>query len=244
MAEKSKRPAQPLFVPMDEIPGYKEAVAEERKNRLLAWFEVSQTICGFEVMPMTLERFNALQLCKNNVLYGESSRPDDLAQFLLVMSPEFERRELRGWFFRTRFFIKCKLTFTYSKIKKGETDAQWLRKNRKKIARLNAIRRKILQNAYQWFQDAPAGGGAGKSYYNGALGSCGLLAKHFGWDESTILKMPLARVFQYAKFCREQDSLGVAIQTKTKYRNPLFNPSDAVTAEFCFNYGRKNISNQ
>lgn len=238
---EKRPPLQPFFVPLNEIPGLKEAVAAERKNRLLAWFDVSQTVCGFEIMPLTARGYLALQISNSPFLRFAVPTAQELADFLWITSPEYETR---GPDTAKLFRKRCENVFEPSMLKPlWWSKAKWARTESSKLERAGKLIEEIYKIIAQAFQDSPVGVGDGKSYYNGIVSLVGMVARNYGWTEERILEIPLARLFQYARECQESDSLNLAIRTKTKYRNPLSNPSDSVTAKFCEELGRKSLEN-
>ena len=54
---------------LDSIPGYKEAVANERNNRRGSFLALPEKVCGFELMPMTVRQFDTLRLLKNPLVF-------------------------------------------------------------------------------------------------------------------------------------------------------------------------------
>jgi hypothetical protein len=249
VAAPFKRPTAPFkphrVIPLDEVPGLKEAVLKERKNRLLAFFEVSQTVCGFEVMPLTLWRLGLLELHNSPFLSYRVPTPQELMDFLWVMSPEFERRKWwsRAWL-RFVFIRRCRATWEPSLRKRWwERKSAWKKSELKKLENASQITEAICKITSQVFQDSPRGGGSGgKSYYHGLIALTSLLASRYSWNERDILSLPVARAFQYARECQERDAIDVALHMQTKYRNPLSNPSDDVTARFCIEEGKKSLN--
>jgi hypothetical protein len=86
--DKTKQPAR--IIPIEEIPGYVEATQKEKRRRLLSFFDDGFTVCGFKVLPLTLQRCLVLELAGSPFLIqGAVVTDKDLENFLWAMSPEF-----------------------------------------------------------------------------------------------------------------------------------------------------------
>ena len=58
-----------------EIPGYREAVARERLARDASFMPVTETVAGFELVPMTLRQYLILSLMRSPLLTGDTPGP-------------------------------------------------------------------------------------------------------------------------------------------------------------------------
>ncbi len=220
----------PELVTIDQIPGYKEAIAKESRTRLLAWFECSKSVCGFEIAPLTLRRYNLLQLYESPLLKDVAPSAAELAQFLLIMHPRFfEMGAVSKWF----FLRKCGKVFSPTPKPFWKTTARHEKSEAKKLANAANIVEASIMEIRDALYDSGKSGGGSKSFYNSVVSVCALLARNYGWTEGEILNIPLSRVFQYSRECKEKFSLDAALISGTKFSNPLSNPSERVVMDYC-----------
>ena len=73
------------------IPGLREARAEERLNRALAFAGLTRTVCGVELVPLTPRHRLALQLVQNAFACGPATLPlaGDVFAFLWLLSASY-----------------------------------------------------------------------------------------------------------------------------------------------------------
>ncbi len=181
-----------------DFPGYEEAVERERRNRDGAFLEMTETVSGFELLPLTIERWLMLRFAKNALLYGDVPTPEQLGQFLWVCSPKFNAKgKGRAW-----FLFCCSMAF----------------RNLRRVQEIVIAARAYIEDT---FQDRPRGSstdGHQIVYFSDPAFLCYAVASRTGWGEDHILrKMPLKRVFEYMR---------VAQWSETD--TPLHNPSNEV----------------
>jgi hypothetical protein len=73
-----------------EIPGYAEAVLEEKTIRDAAFFGLTENVAGFELKALTLRNYLTLQFIGSPLLTNGTPSPVQLAQFLWVNSVAFK----------------------------------------------------------------------------------------------------------------------------------------------------------
>lgn len=166
-----------------DYPGYEEAVDRECLIRNAAFLDITETVAGFELVPLTIERWIILRIAKNALLYGDVPTPESLAQFLWVCSPRFNAMgKGRAW-----FLFCCSRKF----------------KNLLRVQAIIAACRRYIEDT---FQDRPMGSsveGHQIAYFSDAAFLCYAVASRTGWHEEYILrKMPLKRVFEYPRIAR------------------------------------------
>src|SRR5206468_3380665 len=88
-----------------DIPGYKEAVAAERLAREVSFLPITESVAGFELVPMTLRQFLILSLMKSPLLTGGTPGPGDLLDFLWLLNPNYNPK---GGFHKRRTVRKLR----------------------------------------------------------------------------------------------------------------------------------------
>jgi hypothetical protein len=155
------------------------AVRRETETREAAFIRAPLLICGIPVNQLTGEHLVILEAIRSPFVIGGHADAADVALFLWILSPDFQPRECRT----KRSFIKgCR-----------------------RVNYLNAVSeiRSMVDDA---FQDSPCGGGvSGPSFTSWLASIVDILASQYGWDEDTILRMPLARVFQYLRCIKQRN---------------------------------------
>lgn len=245
-AGAKRPPFRPIkLLPTQELnnaPGYKEAVITERRNRLLAFADVSQTICGgFELLPLTLERYNVLRIAESPLLRFQIPKPSELATFLWAMSGAYRFRLVP--FVRRLFYAKCRREFLPAYRKVWQSKEVWNFNEAEKVKRTAQIVGAIFSTFAQVFQDAPKlrskGDDDTKSFYDMSVSIVGTIARNYGWTEREVLRKPVARLLQYRRECLENDHYVAALHAGKKFTSPLDNPSDAIKMKCALEFGRK-----
>src|SRR5438045_2376978 len=72
-----------------DIPGFAEAVIKERLVRDAAFLGITESLGPFEVVPITLRRWIILRLVRNPLVTSGTPTPDDLVNFLWLLSTAF-----------------------------------------------------------------------------------------------------------------------------------------------------------
>lgn len=187
---------------LDEVPGYVDAVARENFLRRESFFGLTENIACFEVSQITLERILVLQIADNPFLCGGEIKPEAVAQFLWIMSPQYRPDSP---FRRSMFLRRCR-KFVLPRpplFKTRRTIARWKLRCEKSV--IEFAKAELAINAFleEQFIDRPHYGAPGtKSYYCDIIGLCADFGREYGWTESVTLKIPIRRIFQYIKEIR------------------------------------------
>ncbi|MDB6026301.1 MAG: hypothetical protein JWM68_2524 [Verrucomicrobiales bacterium] len=158
----------------DEIPGFREAANEEQFIRSAAFLPVTESICGIEVLPLTLAHFTMLEIARNPFVVGGNPVPEDIASFLWAVSPRYKpNAPFRRWWFVADL---------------RDLDAE------KVTAGIEAY----MEDA---FLDSPGGGKSDDALPTSSYAASlvDIIASEYCWSRSDILKMPFKEVFQYIK---------------------------------------------
>lgn len=219
-----------------DMPGFAEAVLEERLARDLAFLELPETVAGYELRPLRLIDYLALQRDRSPLLLDadrnvRAPTAAELATFLWFMSIEhgdYEpgaavdvagRREfLRG----CRAFQPPGLPLLRTRRAMGRWTARWDRALNR-MGEVLVAARAYVSRALQDRPAAKAGAAFTPSYYSEGVFWCALLARQYGWSEGAVLRLPVRRLFQYLNEIKEQSG---------SKRAGLVNPSARVAAAF------------
>ena len=185
-----------------EIDGFAEAVYQERLVRDSAFLRLSETVCGFELRPMTLRDYAVLRMAGNPLLGDALPAPEELAQFLWILSVSYSKSRLRRILFSIRVNKAC------------ATPLQ--------AARLIDSCREYRQEA---MQDAPALAGCkgySPSYYSDCAYWCGILGREYGYSMDEVLDIPLKILFQLPGEMKDHHNS----------KSPRCNPSDRILADY------------
>lgn len=184
---------------LNEIAGYSEAVAQETFLRNAAFVPVKESVCGIECDPLTVGHLATLQSIGSPFVCGGVPKWQDVLAFFCVVSPHSGKP---GSFKRWRLLLRCRrLPFVVTS-------------DPPKFPAVEAI----SEFCGEAFQDAPGGrnGKPMRSYYSLAAALVGMIAREYHWSESSILALPLKKIWQYR-----------AEIVSSKGEAPiLFNPSD------------------
>lgn len=211
-----------------DIPGYSEALVRERKAREEVFWDLETDICGFKVLPLTLERFQMLRRRGNAFITGQFPSVEDITQFFFIMSPDFCKASYSLRFRLWRFVRRCVTTFTPPNkplLKTQMRMALWERKVAARIQDQAVAIDSIKAFIDDAFQDAPDGESDGKSYYAGWVGISGELARNGIGIEQTR-QMPLGEIFQRLKEIQRNECLENGVKPT------LNNPSDKILAQW------------
>src|SRR5438046_741906 len=91
-----------------DIPGYAVAVLKEQFSRDVAFLELNESVAGFELVPLTLRHYLILRSTRNPILWGDLPTPNQLFNFLWLLSPEYNGPQTRA---RKRFQRRCRKIF-------------------------------------------------------------------------------------------------------------------------------------
>lgn len=210
------------------IPGLAEAQEQEQLIRDAAFLVETETICGFELRPLTLRDLLALRVAKSPFLIGGTPSPQQIADFIWRLSENFNPRDK---FAQRRVQEQCE-KFIPPKppyLKTPKAIRKWKIKTQL-VIHLNV--QFILQaNSFvmESLRDLPAASnsGAGQSpLFSIAAALCGDFGREYGWSPDTVLDMPIKRITQ---FIREIQCRRLGDKARTHLFNPL---SDGVKRDF------------
>jgi hypothetical protein len=190
------------------IPGYQAALEREALVRDASFLPVTETVAGFECVPMTLRHFITLRMMRSPFLFGTTPSPEDIAAFLWLLSPAYKP----GTSLRTRWNRRRLIVKTAAKLSTATGAAKLV----------HAIR-DYVEDSLQDMQ--PIGEPVGcvhVAHFSDAAAMCASFGREFGWAEEAILQMPMKRLLQYTKEMR----------TAHGGKTPLCNPSDRVRSEW------------
>ncbi len=156
-----------------------EAEAIERRVREHAYLDITSTVCGVELLPLSLRHCVMLIAIGSPFLCGKR-HPDaqDVINFLWLLSPQWRTEQIRH-------DRKQRIRFAR---KVGAFDAD--------KARLEINH--FIETA---FLDSPPQASSSRHVPKTSFVSSYVhtLAAHYGWSERHILEMPLACIFQYLR---------------------------------------------
>jgi hypothetical protein len=208
----------PLFDPYAEIKGYAEFVRQQEFERDAAFLRVRETICGYEVDPLTTRHLLWLYTIESPFLVDKKIRADEgalhVAAFMRVVTPGFNPLSKLN---RRLFFWKYRRYFRGQKINVGQA----VEEIREYI--VGALRDK-----------PPAGDGSSESYWSMAASIVHSLSGHYGWTMDEALDVPVKCAFQLMKIQRLEAS------AKAGVKIPLFNPSDELKSRWLEEQATKN----
>lgn len=200
-----------LFDPA-KVPGYLDAVEREKLVRNVSFLPITLFVEGFELCQMTLNHWLLLYIARSPMVFGGIPRPDQAAQFLWVMNPDYNP-EGRG---KRALLRRCRKVF------RNPSKAQRL------VAEINRYMHETMLDL-----DRSSGAADETSYFADPCYLVGMLCFHFGWSEDAVMRMPLARIFQYKK----------VIKLLTASSIPLGNPSERLISDWLNNPDNKGRAN-
>jgi hypothetical protein len=183
----------------EQIPGWKEAVEQERFQRDAVFLGLIESIGPFEVLPLSLRHLLTLRLIRSPFLItGAPDDAKDIFRFLWVVWPD---QSAKG---RKKLMHACR-QFTIP----------WWgpRAQARVMGRVQLITGQVRKYLADSLADWPPSGKGGDSYYSSAVAFCSVIAREYRWTEAVTLDMPLKKLFQYLAEIREF------------YGKPLLNPS-------------------
>ena len=165
----------PIVDWLKEVPGYREAIESESRQRDIAWLNLTETINGVEVLPFTPNHFLILSriIPGSPFICGGQPCETDVPIFLWVVSPQFiAGNSWRARVRRHRFVSRCrKLDF---------------------FKTCDAIA-KYIDSA---FMEGSGGDDRSKSYFSCIASLVDSLASEYGWSEEQIRATSFKRLFQ------------------------------------------------
>lgn len=159
---------------VDQIPGYREAVAAEERRRLLAFVAVNEDLCGLQVKPMTLGHIITLSAIRNAFVEGMEPRISDVLQVLTILHPHYETDRKKARKEAIKAILKTG----------GMVAAQ----------QIQGFIREALADLPGSSDDSEK---AGKWAWPATL--VDMLASEYGWTEAEIFSCPVKRALQYMR---------------------------------------------
>ena len=153
----------------DQIPGLREAIEAEQHIRDTSFLPLPESVCGFDVKPLTLRHVLTLGAVGSPFMRGGHPMPHDIGAFLIVVA---DWKGFKRW---------CCLR------KLGRVSF------RDAVESVDSFVKESFQDSPSGTGEASA------SYYSFAASIVDVLGKEYGWSESEILDVPLKRIFQYLK---------------------------------------------
>lgn len=169
-SHSAKSTAQPKPVTLaDQIPGLREAIETEQHIRDTSFLDLPESVCGFDVNPLTLRHVLMLGAVGSPFLRGGHPLPVDVGAFLIIVG---------DW----RGFSK------WSNLRKlGRVSF------RESVEQVDCFVKESFQDS------PAESGIESVSYYSFAASIVDVFAKEYGWTEQAILNTPVKRLFQYLK---------------------------------------------
>src|ERR1044071_5618505 len=206
-----------------DIPGYREAVAKERLAREASFMPITETVGGFELVPMTLRQYLVLSVMQSPVLTGDTPSLDDLDSFLWLLHPRYKptggfhrwrmRRKLR------RCALPAKPLWTSKRIRARHE--RWVTVARYRLGKLlEAVRSYVSESLQDWQPSGVPDGCVSVEHYGEGVAVCSAFARQYGWPPEVTLNLPMKQVLQYVK----------EIKAFNGSKVPLCNPSDDIKA--------------
>ena len=153
----------------DQIPGLREAIEREQHIRDTSFLELPESVCGFDLQPLTLRHILTLGSIGSPFMRGGHPMPHDVGAFMCVVG---------GWhgFKRWRNLRKIgRISF------------------RESVGQVDAFVSESFQDAPGGIEADST------SYYSFAASLVDLFGREYGWTEREILDAPVKRLFQYVK---------------------------------------------
>ena len=156
---------------LEQIPGLRAAIEQEQLVRDSSFLELPESVCGFDVSPLTLRHVLALEAIGSPFICGGQPLPHDFAAFLLTVKP-------------ARGFARWNMLRRLGQVEYGQA-----------FEEISGF----IGDAMQDSPGGAEVQGDYVSYYSFGASFVDCLAKEYGWSEAAILDMPLKRLFQYLK---------------------------------------------
>jgi hypothetical protein len=218
---------------IDDIPRYRDAVEKEQAVRDAAFLPVCESIAGFDVQPLTLLDYIVLRRIKSPLIADLKTSPEQLAQFLWRLNPDYQPTPCRA---KKKFMRRCRQFFPPDR-RWFLTKRRWRRKVREQYYNFSATLKAAREFMAETMMDRPAikssmVGQDEPEYFSDAASLCALFAREYKWAEEQTLSRPLKRIFQYLNEIKRHNGSKV-----------LFNPSDRVKADWLLEVNRQGGAN-
>jgi len=155
------------------VPGYREAVEQEQASRDAAFIDVTHSVCGVDVLPLTLRHLSILLLVRSPFVCGGMPTSEDVAKWLWIMSPDFSTDQRK----RDKFVRSVRgINFVDVVVAIREfTNAQ--------------------------LRDVPTGskGPSAAAITSSVATFVHVIATEYHWPEADIMRIPIQRLAQYLR---------------------------------------------
>ena len=209
-----------------DIPGYAESVIKERLVRDASFIGITESLGPFEVVPLTLRHWIILRLVRNPLVTSGTPSPDDVVNFLWLLSTSFSSTSKTA---KRRFERRCRKLFFPPRymalLNTKKSRARFEVKCEKRLIQAAKIIDAIRVFVAESMQDRPPVPktiGFEADHYSDAAYFCSLFGREFGWSQDETLNTPIKRVYQYLNAIK--DYRGSPI--------PLCSPADSVKAKW------------
>ena len=189
-------------------PGYAEASERERLVRDASFLELTESVGGFELKPMSLRAYLVLRLVRSPILYGETPTVKEMEQFLWVLSPDWtpdlKSRARRMFFERFRQFEPPPRPW----LRTARAMRRWELRRDQVIAYGEKLIAEVREFMAETMLDRPgrSSGGPAPSYYSDACFWWGQLGRRgYPMTREQVLDTPLKILFQCIREATEAE---------------------------------------
>lgn len=195
------------------IPGYAEAVREERRRRNRVEFSIPETVCGVPLRPLTLADVTILQESGCSYFDDSDDAYDAATSLVILLWWQWTCRPQRFLSWRKRRFAR-------------------------RIGRIPSDRANDEASSWmRWmFADAPphrsSPAGSPPPITSFAVSITDRVASRCSWPRHDIINTPLPILWQHIKIAASMDNP----------KAPRFNPSDRVKSEYLRSLNEKKQS--
>ena len=194
------------------VPGLAKARAEEQSARALAFLDVTETLLGVEVRPLTLRAQFELTEAGNLCMAGLVGPHPVIAAFLWRVSPKFCRPGSLRWHLTAGVRRRIKKHVAgMDPFKASVTIREWVKRQHQDAP-------PSVVEVDESGNDLPAK----ESGFYWLAGLIDFFAENYGWSEAETLDRPIPRIWQlYRANC-----------SRKGHSIPLSPPSDAIRREY------------
>lgn len=204
------------------VEEYREAAAQEQRDRNLAIICATQTVCGFEFRQMTLGDYVAFRMVGSPFIVGGDVKMSDVFAFVWRLSPRYPepsaRRDLEKRFRQFQIPRAPMICLPLSMIR-------WYARVNKSVKLLGDLTDGIRAFVNDSLMDFPRSSSdlPRKSYYSEIVSVCAMIGREYGWTQGYTLSLPIRCVTQYLKEIAQFHGGSNAV---------LFNPSDQIISRW------------
>jgi hypothetical protein len=195
-----------------QLPGYMEAVRQERFIRAASVLRLTEDVNGFEVVPMTLRHYTILLLHLSPLLppFTETT-PGQLTDFLWLLNPknQGEKKKTPTLSFRLMCKQFCPGSLPWRVFRTNRRMIRFMRHTTATIDKLSVTIAAARDYVEETMQDAPdfgEGNSAFEDYYSDPVSVCTSLARHHSYSFDFVMNMPLKVTFQCMREIAEKNA--------------------------------------